>query len=52
MLGDEQMRKGTIIPLNIPQYSLTGTYLITSASHTIDAQNENVDISIREFTVN
>ncbi len=50
-LGNSEMKKGTIIPLTIPEYGLNGTYLITSANHTIDTQNENVDISIREFTI-
>ena len=47
MLGDERVKKGVIIPLNIKEYSLYGTYLITDITHNITSHDEELNISIK-----
>ncbi len=48
MLGDYRISKGKIIDVNISEYALNGTYLITSAEHSISSNKEVVRISIEK----
>lgn len=35
--------------MNVPEYTLSGTYLIKSANHTIDKTKEKIKISIERI---
>ena len=48
MLGDYRISKGKILDMNVPEYALNGTYLIKSASHTIDKTKEKIKVSIEK----
>lgn len=48
MLGDYRISKGKIIDVNVSEYALNGTYLVTSAEHTISSNKEVVRISIEK----
>ena len=48
MLGDDEMKKGVVIPLDINEYNLSGKYLISSVSHDISSSHEQVSISIEK----
>lgn len=49
MLGDYRISKGKLIDFTNSDYDLSGTYLVTSASHTIDNQKEVVKVSISKY---
>lgn len=48
LLGDYRISKGKLIDFTNSDYGLSGTYLVTSASHTIDNQKEVVNVSIEK----
>ena len=48
MLGNSEMKKGIVIPLDIAEYQLSGKYLITSASHNINCTDECVNIAVEK----
>lgn len=48
MLGDNEMKKGIVIPLDIKEYKLSGKYLISSISHDISPSHEYVNASIEK----
>ena len=51
MLGDERAKKGIVIPLNISEYGLNGTYLITNITHNITSHDEAIDISVKKYEI-
>lgn len=52
MLGDYNIKKGVVIPLNINDYDLHGTYLIKSCSHSLDDKKEVVSIEVEKHDIN
>ena len=49
LLGDYRISKGKLIDFTNTYYGLSGVYLVTSASHTIDNQKELVKVSIQKL---
>lgn len=49
LLSDYKISKGKLIDFTISDYGLTGVYLVTSATHTIDNTKEVVDVSIAKY---
>ena len=49
LLGDYRISKGKLIDFTNSDYGLSGVYLVTSASHTIDNQKELVKVSIEKY---
>lgn len=49
LLGDYRISKGKLINFENTDYGLSGTYLVTSATHTIDNQKELVKVSISKY---
>ena len=47
MLGDWRIAKGVVIPINVPEYGLSGNYLILSAKHSIDDKREEIQLTVR-----
>lgn len=47
MLGDWRISKGHILPINVPEYGLSGNYLILSAKHDINDKREEIKLTIR-----
>ena len=47
MLGDWRISKGRVIPINLPEYRLSGNYLILSAKHSIDDKREEIQLTVR-----
>lgn len=47
MLGDWRISKGRVIPINLPEYGLSGNYLILSAKHSIDDKREEIQLTVR-----
>ena len=48
LLGDYRISKGKLIDFTNSDYGLSGTYLVTSATHEIDRQKELVKVSIEK----
>ncbi|MBR2526749.1 hypothetical protein IKE67_09815 [bacterium] len=48
LLGDYRISKGKLINFENTDYGLSGTYLVTSTSHTIDNQKEVVKVGIEK----
>lgn len=49
MLGDYQMHKGVIMPVNNDELSLSGDYLIKSSRHSLDGVKEVVQVSLVKY---
>ena len=47
MLGDWRISKGRVIPINLPEYGLSGNYLILSAKYSIDDKREEIQLTVR-----